>query len=144
MTRVFVSGCYDILHAGHIEFFKAALRFGDHLTVCFAGDEVYRAWKGREPALPEDSRRAILEELRCVDLVVMSRMVEQIKLKPWLDFLDTFDALRPQVLATTNDDAHIGEKRIICSALGIELRNVPKATRYTRISTTEIRERLAK
>ena len=36
MRKVFVSGCYDVLHAGHVEFFRAAKALGDHLTVCFA------------------------------------------------------------------------------------------------------------
>ena len=33
MIRVFVSGCYDILHAGHVQFFREARALGDHLTV---------------------------------------------------------------------------------------------------------------
>ena len=38
--KVFVSGCYDILHTGHVQFFQDAKALGDHLTVCFASDEV--------------------------------------------------------------------------------------------------------
>ena len=40
MKKVFVSGCYDIIHAGHLAFFKEAKALGDHLTVCFASDEI--------------------------------------------------------------------------------------------------------
>lgn len=40
VKRVFVSGCYDILHAGHVQFFREARALGDHLTVCFASNEV--------------------------------------------------------------------------------------------------------
>ena len=27
--KVFVSGCYDLLHSGHVEFFQQASRYGD-------------------------------------------------------------------------------------------------------------------
>lgn len=144
MTRVFVSGCYDIIHAGHVTFFKQARAFGDHLTVCFASDEVYRAWKGREPALPEDSRRAILEELRCVDRVVMSDLTE-----PWgtaLDFASAIIRTYPpvDVLVSTDDDANEELKREFCRDFSIRFVQVPKLTHFTRISTSEIRERIAK
>lgn len=33
---VFVSGCYDIIHGGHVEFFQQAKALGDYLVVCFA------------------------------------------------------------------------------------------------------------
>ena len=35
--RVFVSGCYDVLHGGHLEFFTQARALGDHLIVCVSG-----------------------------------------------------------------------------------------------------------
>lgn len=139
MTRVFVSGCYDIIHAGHIEFFKQARAFGDSLTVCFASDEVYRAWKGREPALPEDSRRAILEELRCVDLVIMTEK----SAPPYMDFA-AYAWNTADVLVATEDDKHAGDKGVWCRCHGIRFVQVPKLTHFTRISTSEIRERIAK
>lgn len=142
MTKVFVSGCYDILHGGHIQFFKDARALGDHLTVCFASDEVYRAWKGREPALPEDSRRAILEELRCVDLVVMSRMNPSVEVKPWLDWVECFEILRPDWLVTTSDDmAHFEEKQIVAASMGARWHMTAKTTPRSPVSTSQIRER---
>ena len=29
MKKVFVSGCYDLLHSGHVEFFRQASQFGE-------------------------------------------------------------------------------------------------------------------
>lgn len=48
--KVFVSGCYDIMHAGHLQFFSEARALGDFLIVSFASDDVL-AGKGaaREP-----------------------------------------------------------------------------------------------
>ncbi len=142
MTRVFVSGCYDILHGGHIELFHQARAFGDHLTVCFASDEVYRAWKGREPALPEDSRRAILEELRCVDAVVMSTMPPP-SVPIFMDFA-RYAFGHAHILVATQDDAHTEKKACWCADVGMQFIQVPKQSRYARVSTSEIRERIAK
>jgi len=46
MKKVFISGCYDILHGGHIQFFKEARALGNHLTVCFASDQVLESRDG--------------------------------------------------------------------------------------------------
>lgn len=37
-TKIFVSGFYDIIHAGHIQFFREARSLGDFLIVSFASD----------------------------------------------------------------------------------------------------------
>ena len=40
--KVFVSGCYDLLHSGHVEFFQQASRYGD----LYVGIEL--KWEGKE------------------------------------------------------------------------------------------------
>ena len=40
--KVFVSGCYDLLHSGHVEFFQQASRYGD-LYVGIGSDATYLA-----------------------------------------------------------------------------------------------------
>lgn len=140
MTKVFVSGCYDILHGGHIQFFRDARALGDHLTVCFASDAVYRAWKRREPALPQDSRRAILEELRCVDAVVMS---ESMGGTPAFDFTDEFQMAGADILASTLDDGFAEQKAAWCLSIGARFVQIYKHSPYAAISTTQIRERIA-
>ena len=47
MKKIFVSGCYDIIHAGHIQFFNEAKALGEHLTVCIASDDVLMLEKKR-------------------------------------------------------------------------------------------------
>lgn len=137
MIKVIVSGCYDIIHAGHIEFFKQARSLGDHLTVCFASDETYRNWKHREPALPQDSRAAILRELRCVDEVVMGADCEA----GIFDFAAHIEG--KDILAVTSDDKYFRIKRDwLIVRYPIQLVVLPKTSRFSRISTTEIRERL--
>lgn len=139
MTRVFVSGAYGLLHPGHISFFKAARVYGDHLTVCFADDATYRAYKKREPPMPELHRRAILEELRCVDAVVMGSLDRG--RGPAFDFAEHFMRLRPDVLVTTADDSYAWQKQALCDAVGARLALIPKPTTFN-ISTTAILERI--
>ena len=44
---IFVSGGYDVVHGGHVEFFERARVLGDRLVVCIPSDRVMRAYKGR-------------------------------------------------------------------------------------------------
>ncbi|HAY37427.1 MAG TPA: cytidyltransferase, partial [Bacteroidetes bacterium] len=54
MKKVFVSGCYDAMHGGHVEFFRQAKALGDHLTVCVPSDDVLLMYKKRLPWIPLD------------------------------------------------------------------------------------------
>ncbi len=140
MTKVFVSGCYDIIHAGHIRYFKEARKFGDWLTVGFASDEVYSAWKGREPALPEASRRAILEELRCVDEVVMG---QNNLIEPYMDWTGPIQWTKCDLLVVADDDKQFEAKRSWCLCHEIRITTIPRQPSDAE-STSAIRERLAK
>ena len=60
MKKIFVSGCYDILHAGHIQFFEEARALGDHLTVSFASEDVLWFHKRRKPAIPDAHKKALI------------------------------------------------------------------------------------
>jgi cytidyltransferase-like protein len=133
--KVFVSGTYDILHAGHIQFFKDARALGDHLTVCVASDAVVRLAKHRIPAIPEDNRRIIVETLSCVDEAVMSSDID-----PVFDFKKHILTIRPDILAVTEDDSNVEKKRAFLAPYGIEvvvLKKRPGARHQT--STTAIR-----
>ena len=86
MKKVFVSGCFDILHAGHVEFFKQAKKLGDYLIVSFASDEVLKRFKGRISALPENHKRYLIASIKVVDEVVMGTNTED----PIFDFKNEF------------------------------------------------------
>jgi len=70
---VFTNGVFDLLHPGHLAQLKAARACGDVLIVGLNSDaSVKRQGKGEDrPMLPEAARKALLEELRCVDAVVL-------------------------------------------------------------------------
>ena len=66
---VLVTGGFDPLHSGHIAYFKAARKLGDHLVVGVNSDEWLTRKKGR-PFMPFEERCAIIKELACVDEVI--------------------------------------------------------------------------
>lgn len=134
MKKVFISGCYDILHGGHIQFFKEARALGDHLTVCFASDRVLWEHKKRRTSIPQDHKLALMTCLDVVDQVVIGDCQEL-----GLDFKNHFLSIRPDVLAVTEDDQYADVKRALCAQVGAEYVVLPKTPpQFTPVSTTSI------
>lgn len=68
---VCVSGYFDPIHVGHIEYFKKSKQIGTKLMVIVNNDEQAILKKGK-PFMPCDERMEIIRELSCVDIVVKS------------------------------------------------------------------------
>jgi rfaE bifunctional protein nucleotidyltransferase chain/domain len=81
---VWTNGCFDILHAGHIEFLRKAKSLGDVLIVGLNSDESVRKIK-REPINNEKDRAIVLAALSTVDSIVIfddlepSRLVKKFR-----------------------------------------------------------------
>ena len=134
MIRVFVSGFYDILHAGHVQFFREARALGAHLTVSFASAEVLWRHKQRRSSLPDAHKRALIAALGMVDEVVIGTGLEE-----GLDFQEEFLRLRPDILAVTEDDRYASLKQALCARIGARYVVLPKTPpQFAPISTTEI------
>jgi len=67
MTVVIVSGGFDPLHSGHLDYFKAAKTFGDKLVVGVNSDQWLERKKGKN-FLPIEERMALIKELKVVDM----------------------------------------------------------------------------
>jgi cytidyltransferase-like protein len=131
--KVFVSGCFDILHSGHIAFLNEAAQFGD-LYVGLGSDKTVYDLKGRRTVNSEEERLYILEALKCVHKAKVN------KGSGILDFFDDMKALKPDVFVV-NEDGHTPEKEKICSDLNIDykvLKRIPYANLPVR-STTSLR-----
>lgn len=134
MTKIFVSGCYDIVHGGHLQFFEEARSLGDHLTVSFASEEVLWIHKRRKPSIPDEHKKALLEGMRVVDAVVIGDSHEE-----GLDFKEHFLAIRPDILAVTEDDQYADMKRALCEQVGARYVRLPKTPpRFEPVSTSSI------
>jgi rfaE bifunctional protein nucleotidyltransferase chain/domain len=72
MKNVWVNGCFDILHTGHIELLRYASGYGDNIIVGIDSDARVSQSKGSErPIITEEDRKTILESLWFVDEVVI-------------------------------------------------------------------------
>ncbi len=83
---VFTNGCFDIIHAGHVDYLEKAKKLGDVLVVGLNSDESVRRLKGKErPVNIQEHRKRVLEALKPVDLVVIfdedtpERLIKEIK-----------------------------------------------------------------
>jgi glycerol-3-phosphate cytidylyltransferase len=77
---VLVQGAFDILHLGHIKVFEFARKQGDYLIVALNTNELIRSYKGREAVMDWGAKKAVIEAIRCVDLVVPATEFSPLKL----------------------------------------------------------------
>lgn len=115
MKKVFVSGAFNLLHAGHICFFEDARALGDYLIVSFPPADLLWKLFGRKSALADADKMAVLSALSMVDEVVLSTDDNEA-----LSFESAFRASGAQVLAVTTDDLYTDAKRALCGDCGAE------------------------
>ena len=77
MRRVITYGTYDLLHYGHINLLRRARELGDYLIVVLSTDEFNWNEKQKKCYFPYEIRKAMLEAIRYVDLVVPETCWEQ-------------------------------------------------------------------
>jgi D-glycero-beta-D-manno-heptose 1-phosphate adenylyltransferase len=69
---VFTNGCFDILHAGHVDYLSKAKEKGDVLIVAVNSDASTKRIKGdKRPIVPQDERAFIISSLKPVDYVIL-------------------------------------------------------------------------
>lgn len=92
---VFTNGCFDLIHAGHIEYLQKAKKLGDALIVGINSDFSVRKIKGdKRPITGQNDRAAIIAALEAVDYVLIFNEATPLKL---------IKALRPDVLVKGAD-----------------------------------------
>ncbi len=110
--KVFVSGCYDLLHSGHVEFFRQASQYGD-LYVGIGSDKTIRHLKGHKTLYSERERLFMVRAIRYVKEAYINAG------DGFLDFLPTLDIVHPDCLVV-NEDGDREEKRQLCRERGME------------------------
>ncbi len=90
-TLVATGGCFDLLHAGHIDLLRRARAMGDALIVCLNSDESVKRLKGPgRPVVTAADRARLLAELAVVDAVAVfdeptpTRLLERIRPHVWV------------------------------------------------------------
>ena len=110
--KVLVSGCYDLLHSGHIAFFQEASSYGD-LYVALGSDKTVFDLKGRAPLNNEDERLYMVKSVSYVTDAFVSQG------SGMLDFLDEFHTLKPEIFIV-NEDGNTPDKQALCEQYGVE------------------------
>ena len=70
-VHVYAKVVADLLHPGHIRFFKKAREIGTYLTVCVVPDERVLSYKGRKPVFNLEERVEMVAACRWVDDVII-------------------------------------------------------------------------
>ena len=133
--KVFVSGSFDMLHSGHIEFFSEAAQYGD-LYVALGSDRTIFELKGRSTVNNDQERLFMVKSVSFVKDAFISRG------SGILDFEAELREIMPDFFVV-NADGHTAEKRDLCRSLGIQyiiLERKPHPGLEAR-STTQLRQR---
>ena len=131
MKKVFVSGCYDLLHSGHVEFFQQASQFGE-LYVGIGSDATYLEYKHRKPMFPQEERLFMVKNIKAVKEAYINEGSGVI------DFLPTLDLVKPDIFVV-NAEGGSDAKRQLCAERGIEyieLQRTPHAGLEARSSSS--------
>lgn len=130
MKKVFVSGCYDLLHSGHVEFFRQASAYGS-LYVGIGSDATILQLKGHRTLYSENERLFMVKAIRYVQDAFINQG------SGMMDFVPTVDFLKPDIFVV-NEDGSSPEKEAFCKDRGIEyvvLKRTPQEGLEARSST---------
>ena len=131
IKKVFVSGCYDLLHSGHVEFFRQAAEYGD-LYVGIGSDETILHYKGHKTLYPEQERLFMVKAIRYVKEAYINQG------SGILDFVPTLDIVKPDMLVVNTDGASEAKEQL-CRERGMEyvvLERTPHEGMEARSSTS--------
>ncbi len=132
--KVFVTGCFDLLHSGHVRFLQDAARWGD-VYVGIGADRTVAELKGRAPVNPQAERQYMIKSLKFVKDCWINTG------SGLMDFVAELKRLSPDVFVV-NEDGNTPAKALLCRALGIRyavLKREPEAGLPAR-STTALRQ----
>ena len=135
--KVFVSGCYDLLHSGHVEFFRQAAQYGD-LYVGIGSDKTILEYKHHKTLYSEQERLFMVKSIRYVKEAYINAG------SGIMDFVPTVELIKPDILVV-NEDGSSASKRDFCREKGIEyivLQRVPNEGLTAR-SSTDIKKSLS-
>jgi cytidyltransferase-like protein len=131
--KVMVTGCFDMLHSGHVAFLNEAKKFGE-VYACIGNDDNVYGLKGRYPVNHQYERKYMIENLSSVKQCTIN------KGKGIIDFLAEMDEIQPDIFLV-NEDGATSEKAKICAERGIEykiFKRIPHGDLPVR-STTSLR-----
>lgn len=131
---VLVGGCFDLIHPGHITFLTKAKKLGDVLIILLESDESILKLK-KKLFQNQNDRKLILESLRMIDVVIPLHGI----LKDH-DYYTIVKKIKPDIIAITENDRQISNKRKQAKEIGAKVKIVTK--RILGYSSTDLREKM--
>jgi cytidyltransferase-like protein len=116
--KVLVSGCFDLLHGGHVAFFKTAATYGD-LYVSVGRDKNLLLLKGKMPFFSEEERLYIVQSIKYVNEAFLASG------SGMLDFKPDLQRIKPDIFIV-NEEGHTPEKKSLCAESGVEYIVLPR------------------
>jgi cytidyltransferase-like protein len=132
--KIFVSGCFDMLHSGHVRFLEEAASHGD-VYVALGSDQTVWELKGRAPVNTQSERKYMIEALKFVKACFINRG------SGIMDFVAELKRVAPDIFLV-NEDGNSSAKAELCQQLGIKYivsKRLPQANLPAR-STTSLRK----
>lgn len=121
MKKVFVNGCFDIIHRLHIELLNFAKSHGDVLYVSIDSDERVKQLKGlTRPIHSQEDRKFLLENLKAVDRVLIFNTDEELT--------ELVKIIKPDIMIVGSDYKN---KRVIGSEHAKELIFFDRIDKYS-------------
>ncbi len=111
--KVLVSGCYDLMHGGHIAFFKEAAKYGD-LYVSIGSDENIQLLKNHGTYFTEQERVYMINAIQYVKEAFISTG------RGMLDYEQEMEQIKPDYFVV-NKDGYRADKKELCEKYGVEL-----------------------
>lgn len=118
-TIIFKTGCFDVLHIGHIKSLQEAKRKADILLVGVGADYTLKGLKGDgRPIFPEKIRADAIAALESVDYVV----ILQEPLVGRIDHEKIISLIKPDYYYLPNDDKALPEKKKLAKKYGLKIK----------------------
>lgn len=140
---VFATGCFDIMHFGHVIFLNYAKKQGDVLIIGLGNDKTVKKLKGENrPIMNEKLRSRMLAALQIVDYVIINkeRLVNYN-----IDFSVLISKIKPDIFIVPSTDKKLDYKRKLVERYGGKLKTckrLPPEHLRGGISSSKILEKL--
>ena len=125
-----VSGCFDLLHSGHMQFLERASKYGELYVVIGSDDTIFKK-KKRKTAIPQDERKYMVSMIKGVHKVFIGKGTGV------CDFKEEAKEVKPDIYIS-NFDSHVTQEKIdLLEELGITFMVFNRTSDFTLRSTTK-------
>ena len=115
-TIVFKSGCFDVIHIGHIMMLQDAASLGQILVVGIGSNDTVQRQRKTKTVFDEFNRAYVIASLECVDYVVVLREESHGN----VDHADFIRQIQPDYFVISSDDNSLDPKKILAKAAGVK------------------------